>query len=188
MTLFDPARYGPHLESLLRRAPLNPLDAGQPDSNARAQLQALSDESFRLGAVRDRNMAAACRAALWLRFNYLDESHKISQDVESSEGSFWHGILHRREGDFGNAKYWFRRVGMHPVFERLHQSAARLGADAKDSRIQLLVKNKEWDPFAFVDLCEAAVQGQTKLAPVCQEVQRCEWEELFDYCWRGVGE
>src|SRR5262245_6497073 len=114
MPPFDPTAYGPALEDLLRRAPLNRLDAGKPDATVRPLLAALSDESFRPLTVRDRDMAAACRAGLWLRFNYLDESHKISQDIDTPEGSFWHGILHRREGDYDNAKYWFRRVGTHP--------------------------------------------------------------------------
>ena len=64
-------------------------------------------------------MALACMAGLWLRHDFLDESHRISQDLENPSGSYWHGIMHRRELDFSNAKYWFRRVGMHRVFEPL---------------------------------------------------------------------
>ncbi len=121
---------------------------------------------------------------LWLRFNYLDESHKISQDVETPEGSFWHGILHRREGDFDNAKYWFRRVGTHPVFASLCRAAAELAAAAPEARAAFLAGQKIWDPFAFVDLCAAAVRGQAKCLALCEDVQRREWELLFDYCWR----
>ncbi len=182
MPAFDPAAYGPALADLLRRAPRNPLDAGRIDAAARAPLEALSDESF--GPRADRAAAAACRAGLWLRFNYLDESHKISQDVETPEGSFWHGILHRREGDFDNAKYWFRRVGTHPVFASLCRAAAELAAAAPEARAAFLAGQKIWDPFAFVDLCAAAVRGQAKCLALCEDVQRREWELLFDYCWR----
>jgi hypothetical protein len=181
---FDPAAYGAAIADLLSRAPLNPLDAGRPDASARPLLAALADASFRPHTVRDRNMASACRAGLWLRFNYLDESHRISQDIGTAEGSFWHGILHRREGDFDNAKYWFRRVGTHPVYQPLRQAAAELAAAAPDSRATILVNQKSWDPFAFVDLCVAAVEGRSVGVELCQEVQRREWELLFDYCWR----
>jgi hypothetical protein len=49
----------------------------------------------------------------------IERSHSISQNIENLEGSFLHGMMHRREGDFSNAKYWFRRVGNHPVIEQL---------------------------------------------------------------------
>jgi hypothetical protein len=185
MPNFDPAAYGPAIEDLLRRAPLNPLGAGSPDATVRPQLVALSAESFRPQAVRDANMAAACRAGLWLRFNYLDESHKISQDIDTPEGSFWHGLVHRREGDFDNSKYWFGRVGTHPIFEPLRQTAAELAAAATDSRAEFLSKQKAWDPFAFIDLCAAAVRGGEALGPMCQQIQRREWELLFAHCWRA---
>jgi hypothetical protein len=181
---FDPAAYGPALEELLRRTPLNPLDAGQPDASARTRLAALTNDFYRPHAPRDRDMGAACRAGLWLRFNYLDESHKISQDIDTPEGSFWHGILHRREGDFDNAKYWFRRVGKHAVFEALRESAAASSGGTTDARAAFLANQKAWDPFAFIDLCAAAVGGQAAFVPLCQEVQRREWELLFEYCWR----
>src|SRR4029079_11488334 len=74
-----------------------------------------------------RELPAACRAGLWLAFDFLDESHAISQDLETAGGSFWHAIMHRREPDASNSKYWWRRVGEHPVFASLTEAAARLG-------------------------------------------------------------
>ena len=73
-------------------------------------------------------MAACCIAGVWLLHDFLDESHTISQGIDTPSGSFWHAIMHRREGDFSNAKYWFRRVGQHPVFDALGQRAAELAA------------------------------------------------------------
>ena len=92
-------------------------------------------------------MAACCLAALWLYHDFLDESHTLSQDIDTTTGSYWHGIMHRREPDAGNAKYWFRRVGTHPVF-------ALLAAEAKEHSPELLTSS-DWDPFAFIDFCEA---------------------------------
>ena len=38
-------------------------------------------------------------------------SHNIAQDIHSSDGSWIHAYLHRKEGDPGNAAYWYRKAG-----------------------------------------------------------------------------
>ena len=50
-------------------------------------------------------------AALWLYVDDIDRAHRLCQDDPSSLGSVWHGVVHRREGDFWNSRYWFRRIG-----------------------------------------------------------------------------
>ena len=39
-----------------------------------------------------------------------DMSHTIAQDVETLDGSWVHAYLHRKEGDAGNASYWYHRA------------------------------------------------------------------------------
>ena len=38
-------------------------------------------------------------------------AHSIVQDLEDTTGSWIHAYLHRKEGDLGNARYWYRRAG-----------------------------------------------------------------------------
>ena len=39
-------------------------------------------------------------------------AHLIAQDHEDHEIANWiHAVAHRMEGDLGNARYWYRRVG-----------------------------------------------------------------------------
>ena len=38
-------------------------------------------------------------------------SHNIAQDILDDNGSWIHAYLHRKEGDLGNAGYWYRRAG-----------------------------------------------------------------------------
>src|SRR5207245_11135 len=87
------------------------LDELVPNSNGNAKIKAEFD-SLNLGSG---DWAACVRSGLYLRFNFLDESHTISQGIHTVEGSYWHAIMHRREPDYSNAKHWFRKVGQHPV-------------------------------------------------------------------------
>jgi len=104
MTAFDPSAYSPAVRALLADPRLAPLGPGRPNRAARPLLEALDDRMFEPHGVRDRDLAAACRAGLWLHHDFLDESHAISQGIETAEGSYWHALMHRREGDFGNPK------------------------------------------------------------------------------------
>ena len=38
-------------------------------------------------------------------------AHNIAQDIHSREGSWIHAYLHRKEGDAGNAAYWYSKAG-----------------------------------------------------------------------------
>ena len=50
--------------------------------------------------------------ALWIeRKGNWDKAHRIVQDVPSEQGSAVHAYLHRKEGDLGNAGYWYSRAG-----------------------------------------------------------------------------
>lgn len=108
-------------------------------------------------------------SGLWLLAGELDLSHSLSQSDDSVEGSFWHGIMHRREGDFSNAKYWFRRVGEHPVFARLAQE----------------YPDQFTDPSSLVDQIQTVCgRGGSDLAAtqVLQTVQWTEWQWLMLDC------
>ena len=40
-----------------------------------------------------------------------EASHNIAQEIHSKEGAWIHAYLHRKEGDEGNAAYWYARAG-----------------------------------------------------------------------------
>jgi hypothetical protein len=185
MSEFHPELYGPVFAPLLAVDRLRGLGPGLPIRSAFGALKAMSPDTAFIGhGIADRDMAALCCAAIWLLHDYLDESHTISQSVASSSGSFWHGIMHRREGDFSNAKYWFRRAGEHPVFGALGPASHTLvqAAAPSDAAIQL-AGQQTWDPFLFVDVCQAVVQNQNRPEQVCRQIQQREWELLFDFCY-----
>jgi hypothetical protein len=179
------AQYSPAARELLKTPRTPPLDAGTPVRSAGERLRALNVAGlFAPANVRDHALASACLAGLWLWFDYLDESHRLSQEIHTIEGSFWHGIMHRREGDFANAKYWFARVRRHTVYWGLAEAAAGLTRGVAGAPAWLA--RGPWDADAFIDLCEDCVTGRSKLTPLCESLQKREWELLFDHCYRAA--
>lgn len=49
-------------------------------------------------------------ALMWLRIGRFEPAHAIVQDADRGIQAYIHGMLHRLEGDFWNANYWFRQT------------------------------------------------------------------------------
>ncbi len=79
------------------------------------------------GNLPDGKLSApAWKAALHLWNDDLEAAHELVQELHSATGSALHGIVHRREGDYDNARYWFVRAGDHPAYHGLQSRAALL--------------------------------------------------------------
>jgi hypothetical protein len=130
----------------------------------------------------DATLQPSVRSAALLWHDYLDESHTISQNLLSADGSFLHGIMHRREPDYPNAKYWFHRVGKHRSFPDIAKQVTRL-LDSKGEKefATKLAPRGDWDPFAFVDACSRATESPLSAAAVqtLQAVQEIEFDCLL---------
>ncbi len=181
---FIPEKYGDIIAGIYQPDKINSLGPGTPDLEFRHMLDNISPA--RLSGerdIQDNESAKACLAGLWLHHDYLDESHTISQSITSASGSFWHGIMHRREGDYWNSKYWFRRVDAHPVLSHLGRESGKIITQGDQQELGRIVPGDVWDPVIFVDLCEKYYQTDTPAESVLQELQRLEWQLLFDFCF-----
>ncbi|MBL8238916.1 MAG: hypothetical protein JNM66_15950 [Bryobacterales bacterium] len=166
---WNPSQYGAEAQSLLSLAGdgrrLMPLVSPRnTDAALAARLRRPARDLFPNAA-----MPEAALAGLWLYCGFFDESHAIAQDLDTAEGSYWHGILHRMEPDLWNAGYWFRRVGQHSIFPELRSAAAALGYQ----------HGSRWDPLAFIEACGHPSSGNQQRL---QQVQLAEWQLLFHHC------
>lgn len=134
------------------------------------------------GLSESRRQAVLALLLLW--HDLLDASHVISQGVDSADGSFVHALMHRREPDYGNACYWWRRVGDHPVLPGIGaRAAAYLQSVNRRDLARTLVREGGWDPVAFTEMCQR-VAGRPARHPeveLLRELQRIEFETLLGY-------
>ncbi|MGB1927104.1 MAG: hypothetical protein ACPHL6_11260 [Rubripirellula sp.] len=150
----------PELDEAMRGAIIPPLDGGVASTELKRQLLTLANTTWSHATLPGRRLA---ESGLWLLAGELDLSHEISQSIDNDTGSFWHGIMHRREGDFGNAKYWFRRAGDHPVLQVIAENSG----------------GKYADPCDFVDSCQSAQRSSEEEVELCKSAQWVEWQALM---------
>ncbi|RXK35704.1 hypothetical protein M231_07032 [Tremella mesenterica] len=88
-------------------------------------------------------------AALHLANDDIHNCHLISQDNEGDPtADLLHATLHRREGDYGNSKYWWSRVS-HPLIPSI--TTAKSFVDACEvhagsgSSEEVKLREKQWE-------------------------------------------
>jgi hypothetical protein len=137
---------------------------------------------------------------LWL-FGFLDAAHALVQQDRSPEGAYWHALVHRSEGDFDNALYWFNRVGDHPLYAALKVQVRQVVEGRRWEGWQTLVEGPQWNPGRFVDLYERvdfanghvtefpwepypperAAKGEPEEFAVFQQIVQVEYNLLMEF-------
>lgn len=158
--------------ALVREAPLHPK-----------LLSSLHETSLaRLFPRASRSSILALSAGLLLIHDFWDESHEAAQladDLgERSVSAYWHGIAHRREPDPGNASYWFRRVGKHPIFEQLAEYLRDQLSQNSNPEVSRLIETGSWNPYSMIQVCVSATAG-SELEGVIVDLQREEMRLLL---------
>ena len=176
------------VQQLQNREPPPPLVPGGVWSNEISQQVAAANDTTLLGKTNiPSTRTDACRAGILLWNDDLDASHNIAQNLEDATGSYWHAIMHRREGDYSNSIYWWRRTGEHPAFALVYEAVLKSlqsepSAEAR-AFVATLQQAGRWQPIEFVKACERAQShaDDTWL----RRVQAAEVEALLDWCRSG---
>ena len=88
-------------------------------------------EDFRssLGNPCPPDGCSAALAALWHDAKGdWEEAHRIAQAVDDEDGAWVHAYLHRKEGDSGNARHWYRRAARTFAEDPLPEEWDRIAA------------------------------------------------------------
>lgn len=159
-----------------------------------AKIEAMLPENMTQGSPEQEMYGMAVKAGLYLLNESLDKSHDIAQEITNATGSYWHGLMHRMEGDYSNAKYWFNDVGHHPVFSSLIacvrdylsiKDLADLDNEALRQKLEVLITSPVWNPCVFIDVVElqvSLVQNPT-VDSWLRHIQRYEMQLLLQYCY-----
>jgi len=179
------AREALRLDALTAYSKLVPSSKG-PDI-AHALLQALAVDQLLNQFTFDPQAGRAMLAGLWLWHDFLDESHALSQQIDSPTGALWHAIMHRREGDFSNSKYWLARCKDHPIYASLAVRADDVIRSYPADKSVFRLTSQGWNAGALVDLVETVhnkpADPRHRLAV---SLQQLEWRLLFDHCTRSA--
>jgi hypothetical protein len=86
-----------------------------PTSTTKANLcHKMTFEEFKRSLSDDKppsGLSPALIALWWDAKGEWARAHESAQEDEGEPGSWVHAYLHRKEGDQGNAAYWYRRAG-----------------------------------------------------------------------------
>ena len=150
----------------------------RPGVQTRSELESKLREILDSSDLPEQNQQLI-RALILLYHDHLEPAHALAQEIETPDGAFVHGIMHRREPDYGNAKYWFRRVGNHPAFPAIAGEVLKSFDRQKDrTMLNRLVPKDVWDAFAFVDLCQEAAAQPAEEASL-RKIQAIETKVLL---------
>ncbi|RED63825.1 hypothetical protein [Cohnella lupini] len=142
------------LENRKRLPPLVPAQAWHPGLDE--EIAAIPESLLADGHPDGAASARAWKAALHLWNDSLAAAHDLVEQLNTPTGAALHGIIHRREGDYDNAGYWFRLAGNHPAYHGLQARAAGFLRESTIPRgplkeaLDKIASQGSWNPYLFV--------------------------------------
>lgn len=174
------------LRTLIEQAPLPNLQGTLAQPSLRGAILQW-EESLRSNQPKSQfrgELKDLILAALWLLEGDLDQSHNHSQKWETLNGNYWHAIMHRREKDFSNAKYWYRRVEKHPIVMQLKQRVVaepELGTALRE--LDQALNSAAW-LGSWVDVNQKVIEKRSspELKSAVLQLAWLEWQLLLAHC------
>jgi hypothetical protein len=163
--------YSTFITDFLREAQLPRISAQEPTPDRRLIQRVAAAEDHEI-AAKDESAGRCTRSLLFIAAGGLDQAHRIVQEISTTDGAYIHGMVHRIDGDFDNARYWFGRAGVQPAATEMYRRAAASSVTVANRPI--------WDPFLVTDMVETS-----RTAGVTEELRAVliiEFEVLLESC------
>jgi hypothetical protein len=164
--------YSAFITDFLRDAHLPRVSAREPAPDQRMVQRVAAAEDHEIAKTNGQE-AGCIRSLLYVAAGGVDEAHRIVQGISTSDGAYIHGMVHRIEDDFDNARYWFRRAGTHPASAAMHSRAV-------GDRLTV-ASRPVWDPIFVTDLVE-----KSRTAGVTEDLRAVltiEFEVVLRFLW-----
>jgi hypothetical protein len=164
--------YSAFITDFLRAAQLPRISAQEPlpDQDLIQQVTAAKEKEI---APATGPTASCIRSLLFLASGGLSQAHRIVQEMSTTDAAYIHGVIHRVDDDFDNARYWFRGARVHPAAAEMYRRASASSPTMSQSA--------GWDPILVTDLLE-----KSRSSGVSEELQTLltiEFEELLRFLW-----
>jgi hypothetical protein len=157
-----------------------PLQQVRPSDLAIADRQALEQNA--------PSQTSLIEALLWLRVGVIDRPHELVQDGSQDIEKYLHGVVHRLEGDYWNAKYWFRQVRDEKLLKAFSSSIREVASKEDQSLIdddQALFHHSLFQPQAFVDAVEKLLASQANSADKARKLSQLSYYEWYAL-WQAI--
>jgi hypothetical protein len=167
--------YPAFISDILRdaRSPRLSTQEPPPDKQLIKKIAAGGDREI---AERDAPEVKCIRSLLFYLAGGLEQAHRIVQELSTTDAAYIHGMIHRIDDDFDNARYWFGRASMEAGTAEMYRRAA--------ANSLTVASHPVWDPILVTDMVETS--RTSGVTDELRAVLGIEFDVLLQFLWEAI--
>jgi hypothetical protein len=158
--------------------------AARPGTRDAATVRALAADHAPRASGPDADRRSRVLEGLGLLWHdHGEAAHEIAQSREGEpDHDLLHALFHRREGDHGNADYWFGKAGKHPSYPILSERLSVL--PLPPALRAVLLPQGAWSARAFNAEVRRRAREESPAAETLAMIQAEEFRSLAHWLYR----